>query len=475
MSKLITRKLGRTGRYVTTLGLGGQASIQWPGDGIEPVSIIEKAIHSGITYLDTSNIYGPSQIHFGQAFQRLGLIPGSTDYDSTLREKIYLASKTHIRTARRPYAEKFYSDFSEGMLDNFKVETAVDDVRRSLSQIFGDGKGKYPEGAYLDSIQFHNLNTLDEVDMLYEGFEDPDPSRPWMGALAAMLDIRDGSNHTGCNPGMEKLIRHIGITGHWNTAAHIYAIQRDTRRIIDTLLVAINPSDRQYFCHQYNAIQVAEAAGMGIIGMKVFADASYYHKSPKFSSSPEDVYYKIGSEELPSSHLIAYPLSVPGVSAIIAGIGHIDSDPSKCQIEQNLAHSQISEPLNHKQMEAIEKKVESAGKHIANISFQRPATGLTAPRNTGVELDFSMPALGYRSVCITWDTAYAGSKTIERYEIFRNGILIGTVPHKPQYTQTRFKYNDRLEFDEDEKNQTYSVAVIDSGGNRVETGIFKVD
>ena len=29
MTQLITRRLGRTGRQVTTLGLGGQASIQW--------------------------------------------------------------------------------------------------------------------------------------------------------------------------------------------------------------------------------------------------------------------------------------------------------------------------------------------------------------------------------------------------------------------------------------------------------------
>lgn len=475
MSQLITRQLGRTGRSVTTLGLGGQASIQWPGEGIEPVSIIEKAIRAGITYLDTSNIYGPSQNNYGKAFKRLGLIPGSANYDRTLREKIFLAGKTHIRTARRPDSEHFFSDYSEGMLDDFKVKTAVDDVRRSLSLIFGDGKGNYPKDAYMDSIQFHNLNTLDEVDMLYEGFEDPHPGRPWMGALAAMLDIRDGTNHTGCNPGLEKLVRHIGITGHWNTAAHIYAIQRDTRRIIDTLLVAINPSDGQYFGHKHNAIEVAQAADMGIIGMKVFADASYYHKPPKFSNSPEDVYYEIGSEKLPSPDLIGYSLSISGVDTVIVGIGHIDKDTSKCQLVQNLAAAQISAPLSIQEMVAIEKKVEAAGKHGANASFQRPAIGLTAPRNVGIDRDFSMPAIGYRSVRISWDTAYAGNSPIDRYEVLRNGIHIGTVPHHPQYTLTRFRYNDRLEENVNEKEQSYSVAVVDSAGNREETRNFNVE
>ncbi|MBW2633079.1 MAG: aldo/keto reductase, partial [Deltaproteobacteria bacterium] len=153
MSECITRRLGRTQRQVTTLGLGGQASIQWPGDGIDPVAIIEKAVRLGVTYLDTSNIYGPSQKHYGQAFRRLGLIPGEPDYDPALRSRIFLASKTHVRSARRPEPETFRTDFSEGMGDDFQVKTAVDDVRRSLSLMFADGKRGYPPGTYLDSIQ----------------------------------------------------------------------------------------------------------------------------------------------------------------------------------------------------------------------------------------------------------------------------------------------------------------------------------
>ena len=217
MTRLITRRLGRTERQVTTLGLGGQASIQWTADGVDPIAIIEKAYRLGVNYLDTSNIYGPSQKHFGEAFRRLGLSPAAANYDPAARGQIFVATKTHIRTARRPEGARFRSDFSEGMLDGFHVSTAVDDVRRSLSLMFGDGKGGYPDGAYLDCVQFHNINTMDEIDMLFEGFDDPRPERDWMGALAAMLDFREGTNRTGCNPKKEKLIRHIGITGHWNS------------------------------------------------------------------------------------------------------------------------------------------------------------------------------------------------------------------------------------------------------------------
>lgn len=75
MTKLITRRLGRTNRQVTTLGLGGQASLQWTAEGIDPVAIIEKAFRLGLNYMDTSNVYGPSQKNFGEAFRRLGLTP----------------------------------------------------------------------------------------------------------------------------------------------------------------------------------------------------------------------------------------------------------------------------------------------------------------------------------------------------------------------------------------------------------------
>jgi aryl-alcohol dehydrogenase-like predicted oxidoreductase len=48
--------LGRTDRQVTTMGLGGQASIQWPAQGVDPSAIIEKAYQLGINYFDTSRV-----------------------------------------------------------------------------------------------------------------------------------------------------------------------------------------------------------------------------------------------------------------------------------------------------------------------------------------------------------------------------------------------------------------------------------
>jgi aryl-alcohol dehydrogenase-like predicted oxidoreductase len=475
MTQLITRRLGRTGCNVTTLGLGGQASLQWTAEGVDPIAIIEKAFHLGINYMDTSNLYGPSQKNFGEAFRRLGLSPGEKNYDSEARKGVFLASKTHIRTVKRPEGERFHSDLSEGMGDDFNVSTAVDDVRRSLSLMFGDGQGAYPQDAYLDCLQFHDINTMNEVDMLFEGFYDPRPDREWIGALAAMMDIRDGTNRTGFNPKKEKLIRHIGISGHWNSAALMYAIQRDTKRVLDTLLVTVNAGDCRFMPHRFNAIAAAKAAGMGVIGMKVFADAAYYHKESKFSNNTEDVYYKVGSPELPSRDLIRYALSVDGVSTLIIGIGHVDDDPAKCQLEQNLAATQIEIPLASETMTHIEEKIVAAGKEKANSYFQRKPTGLTPPRNVGAEADTSMPLLGRTAVRVSWDTAYAGTVPIERYDVFRDEKVIGSVPHSPQITLQRFYFDDVLGEEHKDSLHKYHVRSVDASGTTAEGPAMSVD
>jgi aryl-alcohol dehydrogenase-like predicted oxidoreductase len=475
MIQLITRRLGRTERQVTTLGLGGQASIQWTGAGVDPVAIIEKAYRLGINYMDSSNVYGPSQKNFGEAFRRLGLSPSAANYDPEARGRIFVATKTHIRTARRPEGARFRTDFSEGMLDGFHVSTAVDDVRRSLSLMFGDGKGNYPDGAYLDSVQFHNINTMDEIDMLFEGFDDPRPDRDWMGALAAILDLREGTNRSGCNPRQEKLIRHIGITGHWNSAAHIYAIQRDSHRIIDTLLVTMNPSDGKHMAHRYNAVAVAAAADMGVIGMKIFADAAYYHKAVQFSDSADHVYHKVGSPDLPSSGLIRYALSVQGISTIIVGIGHIDDDAQKCQLTRNLVDAQPAEPLDEGTMAAIEARLTALGKHRANDYFQRRAVGLTPPRNVGAEPDSSSQLFGRLAVRVTWDASYAGAVPIERYEVLRDGVPVGVVRHAPQFTSRRFCYDDVFPDGQPPGSHTYRVRTIDTAGATAESASFTVD
>lgn len=133
---------------------------------------------------------------------------------------------------------------------------------------------------------------------------------PRVGAIACLLDCRDGTNHTGLNPKHCKWIRHIGITGHENPAVHRYAIQRDSRNILETKLGVVNPNDPNYFCPQTNSIPIAYAKGMGIIGMKVFADAVMYSLEQAYAHRPGQSVPTVGKpDKLPPKDLIRYSLS----------------------------------------------------------------------------------------------------------------------------------------------------------------------
>ncbi len=125
--------------------------------------------------------------------------------------------------------------------------TAVSDIKRTLTQMFGDGKGYIPEGAYLDAIQMHAVNSLDDIDQLYLGMAErgsKTPSR--IGALAALLDYHDGTNYTGLNLEQRQYVRHIGVTGHINSQMLMEMMRRDAGNNFDTLLVALNANDKLY-------------------------------------------------------------------------------------------------------------------------------------------------------------------------------------------------------------------------------------
>lgn len=443
------RAFGKLGFDVTTLGLGGQASIQWTPENVDPVSIILKAFDLGINYFDTSNLYAKSQLHFHSAFEKLNLIPGNDNYNKDLRESIWLTSKTGMRWGKPGWPEREnVNNWSNGE----NVKCAVDDVKRSLTQIFGDGEGYYPEGAYLNMVLCHTLHNTDEVDVLYEGLETPlDPDGNF-GALVALRDLRDGTNLTGMNPKNEKLIRHIGFSGHANPPAMMDMIQRDEYGILDGMLIAINANDKTKMNMQYNVIPIAEAKGMGVIGMKVFADAAMYHKKPDWSNTPDDVYMKVGSQELPSKPLIEYSLTTPGVNTLIIGIGHIDDDPLKCQLVQNFYAAQVVPDG----MSASERKrIEDQAKNVKPESNYFQAVkkeNLSAPRDAKLNGNL-----------LTWQTAMADEAPLDHYEITVDGKLEGTVKHEPQLLKSK-----PFSFELKEKGEEIVLAAVDRDGSRAE-------
>jgi aryl-alcohol dehydrogenase-like predicted oxidoreductase len=446
------RVFGKLGFEVTTMGLGGQASLQWTPDGVDPVKIILKAFDLGINYFDTSNLYGPSQSNFGKAFHIKNLIPGLSGYDEKLRQSIFLTTKTHLRFAKGNLEAKGVNNWTNGEQGTH----TIDDLHRSLTLMFGDGKGGYPTGAYLDMVLIHNLNTREEVDALYEGYDNTDPGAERIGALAALRDYRDGTNLTGLNPKNEKLIRHIGFSGHFDASVNMYMIQRDKNNLLDAMLVAINANDKQMFNMQHNVIPLASAKNMGIIGMKVFADGAMYTKPAEWSERPDHVVRTVGNSLLPSQSLIKYTLTTPGIHLAIIGIGHISSKDEECQLTSNLAASQIvPDGLTEAERTAIEEMAGKVKEGKTNY-FQTGAWPLTAPKDVSVT---HKNEINSRNAVLSWNTAYAGDSAIKSYEIWRDGTKIESILFVPQLTTEPFTYMESLS---DKEAHTYIVKVIDS-------------
>lgn len=443
------RRFGRLNFDVTTLGLGGQASIQWTPEDVDPVKIILKAFETGVNYFDTSNLYQESQSHYGAAFKELHLVPGEEIYDEGLRKSIFLTTKSHIRWGKAPFPEVAgVGNWTQG--DH--GEGVIGDVKRSLTQMFGDGEGAYPEGAYVDMVLCHSLNNTAEIDVLYKGLETPLNPDENFGALVALRDYRDGTNFTGLNPDNEKLLRHIGFSGHNYAPAMIDMIQRDEYGILDGMLIAINPNDRLHLNMQYNVIPVAEKKGLGIIAMKVFADGAMYTKDSKWSSEPADVVRTVGSEALPSQPLIEYALTIPGIHTAIIGIGHVDDDPLKCQLVQNYYAAQIKPDAL---TEEDRRRIEETTRHIKDGKtnwFQTDKADLSAPGNVRIE-----------DGVIAWDTAIAGDEPILKYEIIADNVMIAEVEHAPQTSKKPFTYEGI------KSGGTYFVKAVDRIGREAKS------
>jgi aryl-alcohol dehydrogenase-like predicted oxidoreductase len=465
VSRPMKRTFGKLDFEVTTFGLGGQASIQWTPADVDPVKIILKAFSKEVNYFDTSNLYGPSQVNYGKAFNELSLVPSRAGYNESLRRAIFLTTKTHLRYAKGGVNMPGVSSRTNGKSGTY----TVDDLKRSLSQMFGDGQGDYPSGAYLDMVLIHNLNTVEEVDALYEGLYDTDPKAERIGALAALRDYRDGTNLTGLNPKSEKLIRHIGFSGHFSAPVMTDMIQRDKDNLLDAMLVSINANDRLNFNMQHNVIPLAAAKNMGIIAMKVFADGAMYTKEAHWTRGPQEVVRTVGSPALPSRPLIEYSLSTPGIHTAIIGIGHISDDPSLCQLEQNISAAQV-EPSGLSVVDRREvEKMTAVVKEGKTNYFQLENSGISSPSQVSVKQQGSGSE---RTVEINWHTAFAGDEPLSSYEIMRDGKIVGKLDFSPQITKKPFIFRDKPG---DSASHEYAVAVVDAAGKNARSEAVRIE
>ena len=182
-SGMPTRNLGKTGHKVGIFSLGGQASIERARNEDIAVPIIERALDLGVNYIDTSSIYGGPE---RWSEQYVGKVMKHRRSDA------FLATKTKERTR-------------EGSLRM---------IEKSLQLLQTD---------HVDLWQLHDIGTMKDINAIFDKG----------GAMEALLEMHQ-----------QKVVRYLGITGHYRPDALIEAIHRYP---FDTILMAVNAADPHHY------------------------------------------------------------------------------------------------------------------------------------------------------------------------------------------------------------------------------------
>ena len=200
-----TRNLGKTGYKVGIFSLGGQAALEQPNNFDVAVPIIERALDLGVNYIDTSSIYGGPE---RWSEQYVGKVMAHR------RNEAFLATKTKERTR----------DGSMRMIE------------KSLQLLQTD---------HVDLWQLHDIGTMTDVNEVFAKG----------GAMEALLEMQE-----------QKVVRHLGITGHYRPDALMECIRRYP---FDTILMAMNAADPHHYSFNEALLPLAVERQMGIIGMKI--------------------------------------------------------------------------------------------------------------------------------------------------------------------------------------------------------------
>ena len=164
LAAMPTRNLGKTGYKVGIFSLGGQAALERPNNFDVAVPIIERALDLGVNYIDTSSIYGGPERWSEQYVGRVM---------KTRRKETFLATKTKERTR----------DGSLRMIE------------KSLTLLNTD---------HVDLWQLHDIGLPEDVDAIFAKG----------GAMEALLEMQQ-----------QKVVRYLGVTGHYRPEALIDAIE----------------------------------------------------------------------------------------------------------------------------------------------------------------------------------------------------------------------------------------------------------
>ena len=300
---LPTRNLGLTGYKVGIFSLGGQAALERANNQAIAVPLVERALDLGVNYIDTSSIYGGPQ-RWSERY--VGEVMRRR------RTEAFLASKTKERTR----------DGSMRMLEE------------SLKLLQTD---------HLDLWQLHDIGLAEDVEAVFAKG----------GAMEALRQAHD-----------QKIVRHLGITGHFRPDALAECIRRFP---FDTILMALNAADSHHFSFTETLLPLAVEKRMGIIGMKVPGRSRLL---ASWTPPPVELQKKSWEGAViattPGPFLMReamyYSLSLP-VSTVIIGCETIH------QLEENVQLAREFTPLSEHQMSTLAARAEPVSKQAMFFKF----------------------------------------------------------------------------------------------------------
>ena len=292
-----TRNLGKTGYKVGIFSLGGQAALEKANNESIAVPIVERALDIGVNYIDTSSIYGgPDR----WSEQYVGKVMAHR------RNEAFLATKTKERTR----------------------EGSMRMIEKSLQLLNTD---------HVDLWQLHDVGTMTDVNQIFAKG----------GAMEALLEMQQ-----------QKVVRYLGVTGHYRPDALIEAIHRHS---FDTILMAMNAADPHHYSFNDALLPLAVEKQMGIIGMKIPGRGrilSTWTPPPieQQKHSWEGMTIQTSSPgTLKMREAMYYTLSRP-VSTVIIGCDTI------AQLEENVQLAREFTPLNDAQQTELVARAEPCAK-----------------------------------------------------------------------------------------------------------------
>ena len=202
---------------------------------------------------------------------------------------------------------------------------------------------------HVDLWQLHDVGLPEDVDAIFAKG----------GAMEALVEMQQ-----------QKVVRFLGVTGHYRPDALIETINRHP---FDCLLMSLNPADVHMWSFQEKLLPLAVEKQMGIIGMKVPSRGRLLSNwTPPPVEAQKHMWEGSAIATRPGvmtmQQAMNYALTHP-VSTVIVGCD------TGSQLEENVTIARGFTPLSHAQMASLNEAAAPVAKQSLFYRFTDRSAG----------------------------------------------------------------------------------------------------